>query len=461
MRASQNSSLTPPPSPFQTEVAPTVDVVDGWVLLRRIGAGGMSVVYEVRHALTGRRGALKWLHACLAEDDLISQRFSKEIDALTSFDHPNIVSVLDRGWNSEREYVVLDLVDGGTLRDDLEKNGPMLQAEAIRVTVEVLKALEVVHNAGIIHRDVKPSNILLDSNGTPKLADFGIAHDNHAKHRLTSTGHSVGTTSFMAPEQAIDASKVGPSADIYAVGTTLYTLLTGGRPLALFQDGVDSPRLRRLTPEVRGIVYRATRFDAGRRFQSAAAMGAALTSLSENAAPRPTLLWGGAALAALGGMLGSSTIIVAAFVTLIVFVPGIQSQLSGRTRPRVDTATYTPVLESTPDADAAENRPVRHLRAPTPDPIPAAPQKTRTVTPPKPVGPPGRVYMNSIPPAQLLIGATSKGKTGWSGEVPAGTHRFELRLANGESHEFELSIQSGKTLRYCWDFRSSQVCRRR
>lgn len=258
--------------------------------VRHVGAGGAGDVYLVEDARIGVQRALKLLFEPLpgggpdedpAEDDplggTIRQRFLSEARLMARLQHPNVVPVYDVGTHGRRVYFVMEYATGGTLRDRMSRPVPVHQAvDAMR---QVLEGLEYVHARAVIHRDVKPDNILQFDRGRWRLGDFGVARfqDEH-RDDLTRTGDYLGTLGYMAPEQRMDPRWVRPTSDLYAVGATLFALLGAtSRPPA---DLYAMPLTEREHPEIAGplldVVRRATRMNPRDRFRTAAEMRQAL-----------------------------------------------------------------------------------------------------------------------------------------------------------------------------------------
>jgi serine/threonine protein kinase len=202
-------------------------------IVRRIGSGGMADVYEARHHLLDRPLAVKVLHAHLAREPEMRVRFKREAEAASRLLHPFIASPLDYGETDEAVYIVLPFIAGGCLADDLGVTRTIPPARAARIAAQVATALDYATRHGIIHRDVKPDNVLFDTDGNAVLTDFGIATA-HFHGRLTAGGRAMGTPHYMAPEQAMGRFVDG-RADLYAVGVMLYECLLGTTPF----DGPD------------------------------------------------------------------------------------------------------------------------------------------------------------------------------------------------------------------------------
>jgi eukaryotic-like serine/threonine-protein kinase len=196
-------------------------------LVRRIGGGGMGEVWEADDIVLGRRVALKVLVQELADDARATKRFVREARATAKITHPNVTRVYDFGRDGGLPYLVMELLEGDTLADRLA-GGPLPPAEAARIGAAVADALDAAHGRGIIHRDVKPSNVLLTPAGEVKVMDFGIAAAADETHSTTGSG-LYGTAAYISPERAA-GQPVTPAADVYSLGAVLYELLTGHPP---------------------------------------------------------------------------------------------------------------------------------------------------------------------------------------------------------------------------------------
>ena len=231
--------------------------IHGYRLLEVVGRGAMGTVYRAMHLGLNREVAVKILRPDLAGDRTQVERLKAEAAMLASLDHPNIVRALDAGESNGFPYVVMEYVEGESLRDRLRDRGPMPEDEALRVARDLADALERARRMGVVHRDVKPGNVLLTRNGTPKLMDLGLAKG-PIDLGLTQHGATVGTPQYIAPEQALDPRKADTRSDIYSLGATLYAMLTGvppfdGRTLAEILTKVlyeVPPPVRSRRPEV-------------------------------------------------------------------------------------------------------------------------------------------------------------------------------------------------------------------
>ena len=228
-----------------------------------LGKGGLGFVYLV-HGPDGERYALKALRTDVTGSPPdYKQRFAQEANLMMTMRHRNLVCVYDAGEDAERGicYIMMEYMPGGTLKDRIVKQGALPVADAISIATQVADALSMAHAHGVIHRDVKPDNILFAADGTPKLSDLGVAKLLRGGGEGTETmqGVIIGTPAYMAPEQIIDSSHIDARADIYSLGVALYEMLTGKRPnegstvmgmLAKAVKGDPLPDVRTMRPEV-------------------------------------------------------------------------------------------------------------------------------------------------------------------------------------------------------------------
>jgi serine/threonine protein kinase len=199
-------------------------------LLEKIAEGGMGAIYRGRHRETGQVVAIKIMPAHMAANPVLLSRFEQEFRAASRLDHPNIVRALDYNDTGTMPYLVMEFVDGESLGAKIEREGRLPEAEAIRIIAQVAQGLHRAHKQGLIHRDVKPDNILLTLDGTAKLADLGLVKEAESDLNLTKTGRGLGTPHFMAPEQFRNAKNADTRCDIYSLGATLYQMVTGELP---------------------------------------------------------------------------------------------------------------------------------------------------------------------------------------------------------------------------------------
>ncbi len=262
-------------------------------LERILGEGGFSAVFLAEHTLTGRKVALKILHAHLVQDEQIAQRFLLEAQSMARLKHPGITQVLDAGREPDGTvFLALELLEGETLESMLSRVGRLPRQEATRIALDVLAALTVAHTAGIVHRDIKPANIYLshepDGSQHAKVLDFGIAHvAPKGGDKLTSRGVILGTPEYMSPEQG-RGMKIGPEADLWSLGIVMYEMFTGVVPWTHESSTVvlmtvasgELPDIREFAPDLPepyiAIIENALRKDPQTRFPSAAEMRQAL-----------------------------------------------------------------------------------------------------------------------------------------------------------------------------------------
>ncbi len=198
--------------------------------VEKVGDGGMGTVYKAIDTKTEDIVAVKVLHMRIEEDSDVYRRFQQEFRAAAKLEHPNIVRAIDFGMDDGKSYLVSEFVDGKSLGQILDERVRLPEEEAIRIITQVAQALHYAHTGRVIHRDVKPDNILIRKDGMAKLLDFGLAKDWDDDRNLTRPLHGLGTPHFMAPEQYQDAKNAGVGCDIYALGATLYNVVTGRLP---------------------------------------------------------------------------------------------------------------------------------------------------------------------------------------------------------------------------------------
>ncbi|HYH27823.1 MAG TPA: protein kinase, partial [Actinomycetota bacterium] len=204
--------------------------VDGrYQIVSRIAAGGMGEVYRAHDPVLGRDVAIKILHPTLAGDAAFIDRFRREARSAGSLGHPNIVAVHDWGETGDTYFMVMEFVRGPNLRGVLSHHGPFLPAQAVDGVSQMLSALDQAHRQGIVHRDVKPENVLVTHEGVVKMADFGLARALAESRVTTAPGTVTGTVQYLAPEQ-IEGQPADQRTDLYATGIVLYELLVGRVP---------------------------------------------------------------------------------------------------------------------------------------------------------------------------------------------------------------------------------------
>lgn len=255
-------------------------------LISTIGGGGMAQVYQARDLVLGRLVAVKVLREQYASDPNFVMRFQREAQAAAKLAHPNIASVYDVGEENGLHFIVMEYVAGETLRERISRSAPMAPDDAVQIGAQIASALEYAHRNGLIHRDIKPGNVLIMPDGTVKVVDFGIAKG-ATDLSLTGAGLALGTAAYFSPEQA-KGDRVLPQSDLYALGVVLYEMLTGRLPFQsdtdvgmAFKHISDTPTPPRqlvpsIPPQLNAIVMKAMAKDPAQRFASAAQMEQAL-----------------------------------------------------------------------------------------------------------------------------------------------------------------------------------------
>lgn len=491
-------------------------IADRYRLLELIGQGGMALVFRIEDQRLQVERALKCLLPELAVDEVRRKRFENEARVMARLRHPHIVAVHDVGVHDGVPFMVMDWMAGGSLGHYLSALPALPEKDAVQATRAVLAALQVAHAADVIHRDIKPENVLLDDGGIPHLADFGIARIGDVGHGLTETGHVMGTLAYMAPEQNIDSREVDIRADIYATGALLFALATGRKPYALHQEEQDSPRFAQLSESLRPIVFQATRFRREDRYSSAQEMVVALETASavsgdrvveckpvqqqsasspslgedvtfttgggfpEGAEPVPLVVPEG------GRKFWNRMGIVGVISAGLVLFPAAWFGLEMMENPAPPSTPVSPAssvgvatsIQEAPPQDQASISPappaptdvatvsqVRELPA-VASPAPETPQISTNARPSKPVAPnrstrSGRVFINAIPPATLVLDGKQRGLTGWKGDISGGKHTVVLTREGYNEVNRTLVVEPGQVLRFCWDFERDGPCVRR
>jgi hypothetical protein len=285
-------------------------VLGRYRLDERLASGGSAEVWRARDEQLDRDVAVKLLHPHLLPDERSRDRLAAEARAAAGLSHPGIVGVYDVDTTGEAPAVVFELVDGESLADRLARDGALPEREAARIAAEIGEALFHAHQRGVVHRDVKPGNILIAADGRARLVDFGIARLlDEAAERLTMTGTVMGTLRYMAPEQ-LAGGEIGPRADLWALGAVLYEMLVGRPPFSAPNQVALADEQRTVVPDLGGV--------------NAGLASIAAASLAVEPEDRPRHV--GAVAAALRGWLGNGS---------------------------VDAALLAPVPAVSPDADTA------------------------------------------------------------------------------------------------------------
>jgi eukaryotic-like serine/threonine-protein kinase len=276
-------------------------IADRYELEELVGSGGMSTVFRARDLQLDRRIAIKILHQHYLDDAEYVERFRREARAVARLSHPNIVTVIDRGEDEGRQYIVFEHVEGENLKELVVRTGRLPVRRALELALAVADGLAFAHGHGLVHRDVKPQNVLLSREGDVKVTDFGIARSLDVEHGVTQTGTVLGTGEYLAPEQA-SGQPVSPATDVYSLGVVLWELLVGDVPfsgenfvaVALRHVNEPPPHLREVRPDasprLAAAVERALAKDPALRFPSMAALAAELRACLaelEGAAPPP------------------------------------------------------------------------------------------------------------------------------------------------------------------------------
>ena len=269
-----------------------VQQVGRYQIMERLGRGGMATVFRARDPDIGRDVAIKFLHASLCEDDDYRARFLQEARSAGGLSHPNIVVVHDVGEIDGRPYMAMELLDGAPLSDEMADGKPMPLRQAVVMGIQLARALDYAHSRGIVHRDIKPGNLMrLKGTQTVKVTDFGIAHvESTGKEQRTRVGDILGTPQYMSPEQA-QGEKLDGRSDLFSTGIMLYQMLTGQRPflgdslvaLAVKIAKDDPQPIEKLRPDVpaalRRVVDRCLAKSPERRFQTGKELSDALTKV--------------------------------------------------------------------------------------------------------------------------------------------------------------------------------------
>jgi hypothetical protein len=224
-------------------------ISDRYRLEEKIGSGGMSTVYRAFDPTLERWVAIKLMHRDISQDPDQLERFRREARAVAQLNHPHVVTVIDAGEDEGAPYIVFEYVEGETLKERIKRLGRLPLSEAVAYAIEIGRALEAAHANRLVHRDVKPQNVLIDPDGRAKVTDFGIARSLEAQG-LTATGRVLGTTDYVSPEQAL-GHDVTEQSDIYSLGIVLYEMLTGETPFrADTQVAVAMKHVREPLPDV-------------------------------------------------------------------------------------------------------------------------------------------------------------------------------------------------------------------
>ena len=281
-----------------TEVAENTLVDSRYRILRRLGSGGMADVYCAEDTHLGREVALKVLHRRFAQDEEFVERFRREASAAAGLQHPNVVGVFDRGRHDGTYYIAMEYLPGRTLKDIVAAEAPLDQARVVDLGRQILEAAGFAHRHGVIHRDFKPHNVIVDDAGQAKVTDFGIARAGASE--MTETGSIMGTAQYLSPEQA-QGHAVTAASDLYSIGVMFYEMLAGRLPfegesavaVALKHLSEPPTPISHLRPDVHpaleSVVMAALAKDPAQRWQSAEDFAAGLTAAGEQVAAGPVV----------------------------------------------------------------------------------------------------------------------------------------------------------------------------
>ena len=198
-------------------------------IIEELGKGGMATVYRAYHPSAGRYVAIKIIHRALATDKQGMDRFEREAHLVSRLEHPYLLPVFDVNITNDPPYIVMRYLEGGTLKEVIERRTIVPLGEVLYLMRQIAGALDYAHRQGVVHRDIKPSNIMVDEDGNAFLTDFGIARISEGEG-LTQTGFTVGTPGYMSPEQGMADDVITPAADVYSLGVMLYEMATGKSP---------------------------------------------------------------------------------------------------------------------------------------------------------------------------------------------------------------------------------------
>jgi formylglycine-generating enzyme required for sulfatase activity/tRNA A-37 threonylcarbamoyl transferase component Bud32 len=275
--APQRPAMPASPAPAK----PLPEVIAGYRRGRLLGTGGMAQVFEARHLQLDRVVALKLLKAQVADDADFSLRFLRESHAMAAVTHANVVAIYDAGESEGLLYMALEYVPGGDLQRLLKRRGVLPTEEALGLIAGCARGVKAISEAGLVHRDIKPQNIFLARDGQPKIGDLGLARAADGGDRMTLTGNSWGTPVFMSPEQIRGIADIDTRTDIYALGATLFTLLTGAEPFSgptafvithqVLSEPAPDPRMlnKTIPAEVAALIAKAMAKDRDKRYRNA------------------------------------------------------------------------------------------------------------------------------------------------------------------------------------------------
>ena len=383
------------------------ETVGPYQITERLGRGGMADVYKAFHKDLEVYRAIKFIRPELGESEDFRTRFLKEAQGVARLQHPNIVGIYDFGATGDRYYMVMEMVEGRSLKQILKSEGGLSIDRSVALVKAVAGALAYAHDQGLIHRDIKPDNIMVDQRGRPVLMDVGIAKLITGDAKITQTGHLIGTPAYMAPEQS-KALDVGPPTDIYALSVVLFELLTGHTPfeadtpmavvLKSLSDPIPMPRSfnANISEELQGVILKGTAKDMGERYQSALEFIAALDRAMDKIRPtmEPTVVLPAPASNVTAGSSALTFVVVA--LLFVVLGGGLAWWILGRDAGAADgvpavagseatgaetpVATIPPVAITTPGIGAESPAPAGSPPAELPAPVQPPPPMDPAVT---------------------------------------------------------------------------------
>jgi serine/threonine-protein kinase len=495
-----------PPHLITLDLRPGAVFHSRYEVIAPLGRGGMGMVFRAHDRVLDETVAIKVLRPDVAQDPRMAERFRGEIKLARKVRHRNVCAIHDYGEDQGLLYISMEMVEGVDLKRTLRESGPLPPARAFDVAMQIAEALQAVHDAGIVHRDLKTPNIMIDAAGCARLMDFGVAK-RLGEGTFTTTGHVVGTPEYMSPEQA-QGHAVDGRSDIYALGVVVYEIFTGEVPFrgetpisTILKHINDPPPLDKaaLPIAMRSLLRRALAKDPAARYSTAREMGealrearsqpdaptavtvdsssATLARVPRTAAPRPAVKGSrrGAALqpwllvvpavAVGGGMLAlytlrrptaapmaapSTTVAAAVATPPPAPAPTLAAALAARPSPAA-----TPRVRPTPSAAATPSP-----RAPAPTPAPVA----ATVAPPSPApsvaaaqpAAPGLLQVVVRPWGEVTVDGRVVGQTPLDRmPLSAGVHRVRIRHPSYEVWERDVTVRSGQLERVVVDFPAS------
>ena len=491
-------------------------VGDGRYKLERvIGQGGMAKVVLARDTVTGQPCAVKLLVPPYSMVRMMRARFVREARVMRRLEHPHIVRVYDQGEWTGGAYIVMEYLPRGSLADRLDRDGPMPPSEAAHAMAAVLDALSVAHQHGVIHRDIKPPNLLVGEGGAIEVTDFGIAREPDATRDLTREGAVIGTHGYIAPEH-LEGRQSDARSDLYAAGATLLALATCSRPQRLYSPEERDQALAPLPEALQEVIRRATELDPADRYQSAEAMRVDLERLATDSAlmrvpalPRPAPPPGSTSAPVAShstAIPANSTIALptpapAPRTWLLLAIPAVAIALYAAVALRGDPApaegsadlpvpeagstdrTDTPYGIDMTETDGTPQPVVEDGEGPggedgegtvasdgeeggiveEPEPLTKKKKGTKVVpTAPAPPPPAEPVLFNvSLWPAGdvALRGQTAEASP-WKHELMPGEYVFTLQDHQGRTHDLTVQVGPGLPATACWDFERQSECER-